>query len=134
MLRFLWQRWGTQWREPGLVSSKFVFTDSDDSWAAQNTSDAEDCSPHLAAADAGTGLVTLTFPPCRHAVILSAHIDGLDPDDPTDMRSVHIPHITPTQARLGTCTLSIVNVETDPLVMADPVDGAVLTVVMVCNK
>lgn len=134
MLKGLFTRFGSQYREGGLTVGKFVFTDAGDTWARYSTT-SEVSHNDMLATDAGTGLVTLTFEACRHAVIVSARID---PAVSTfgSQRRVEWEHVTDTQANAGSCNVYIYKDDDTSGVpgLLDPVDQSVLTVVMYSAK
>lgn len=107
---------------PGVevLRGKFVFEDTDDSWAVSDTNGHES-HPGLTAAGAGTGLVALTFPTGAKAVQIWAYIDALA----STQSSQRDCNVVAIDKALGTATIVI---EDKADAQADPVDNAVLHV------
>lgn len=102
------------------LRGKWTFEDDDDSWTAVQTYPS---TTHRAldASDAGTGLVALTFPPCKNVHI---YIPTLDPLV-TTQSSQRDCNVVDIDAAAGTATIVI---EDKADTQADPVDGSVLSV------
>lgn len=101
------------------LRGKFVFEDDDDSWTADGNAEGESHTG-LTASDAGTGLVSITFPKCKH-VQLKAFIDALA----TTHSSQRVCTFANVNPGAGTATLCISNLAATPAA-ADPVDASVL--------
>ncbi len=99
-----------------VLRGKFVFEDDDDSWTASDTNGHES-HQNLTAADAGTGLVDITFPSGRKGAQITAFIDARVATQ-ASQRDVNVHSINLAD---GTATL-IIEDKADG--QADPVDGS----------
>ena len=128
MLRGLFPRLFGQFREGGIITGRFTFTDSGDTWAAST-----DSYRGFTATDAGTGLVTIAFPKCRKMRVLSALLSAPTVATVTDVRIIQFPPITDTLAGSGTMGIALYSMDgTEAL--EDPVDQSVLELVLYCDK
>lgn len=127
MLRGLFPRLFGQFREGGIIRGRFTFEDDDDSWSASS-----DSYVGFTAADAGTGLVTITFPKCRNMSVLHAEIHNPTPGTAANHRVVELSPITTTIAQAGSMSIALHDLDT--AAATDPVDGAVLEMVLYCDK
>lgn len=130
MLSHLFTRFGSQLRESGLVRGQFRFTDSDDSWAAIS---AEGYTYQgLSVADAGTGLVTVTFKSCRDIEIVHCSLRNATPGTFGNVRQIELPVMSRAVAKAGTFNLSLYKEDGTSGVpaLADPADQAVLGLVL----
>lgn len=96
MLRYLFTRLGSQFREAGIIHAKFVAA-SGIVYAAKSSA-AGTSHPDLSLATAGSGVHTLTLAGgCRDMAVLDIrHLNVADPTDVTDNRSCDVKSITPS--------------------------------------
>lgn len=128
MLRGLFPRLFSQFREAGIIRGRFTFADSGDTWSAS-----DDTYVGFTATDAGTGLVTIAFPACRNLLVLSATLAAPTVGTVTDVRIIQFPPLTATLAKAGTMGIALYSMDgTEAL--EDPVDGSVLEMVLLCDK
>jgi len=134
VLRYLFPRLFGQFKEGGLIRAAFVFTDSGDTWA-RYTTDAHSYgqATDFTVADAGTGLVTVTFPKCKEVEVIHASIRNPTVGTVGNVRAIELPHMTKTVAQAGTFGLCLYTIDgTEAL--ADPVDQAVLAMTLYIGK
>lgn len=128
MLRGLFPRLFSQFREGGIIRGRFTFADSGDTWSASS-----DTYTGFTATDAGTGLVTIAFPRCRNMSVLSATLAAPTVGTVTDVRIVQFPPLTTAIAQAGSMGIALYSMDgTEAL--EDPVDGSVLEMVLMCDK
>lgn len=138
MLKGMFTRFGSQYRDACTAVIKFSFRDSDDTWVRVNTGTGnagrDGNHPDISVADAGTGLATLTYPKCRQICVESTSIDALA-STAASQRVVHHGAGTVAQAAAGSLPLYIYQYDgTNGITLADPVDGAILTVKIYVGK
>lgn len=137
MLRYLFPRLFGQFKEGGLIRGSFIFTDSGDTWA-RYTTDAHSYgqTADLTVADAGTGLVDVTFPKCKELEILHASIRNTTPGTFSNLMQVELPLMTKTIAQAGTFRLALYKEDGTSGVpgLLDPVDQAVLSLAIYIGK
>lgn len=133
MLRFLFPRVFGQFKENALIRGAFVFETDDDSWSRYTTDGhSYGGTDDLTVADAGTGLVDVTFPKCKSIEVLSATIRNTSPGTFGNIRQVELPHMTKAIAQAGTFQLAIYAEDGTSGVpaLADPADGALLSLAL----
>lgn len=121
-------------RESGIIRGRFTFTDSGDTWAAVTGYGEQYVG--LSVADGGTGLVTVTFPKCRHVSVIHAALHRATVGTFGNIRQIELPKMTPTIAASGTFGLAIYKEDGTTGVpgLLDPVDGDELELVLICDK
>jgi hypothetical protein len=136
MLRFLKPRFHGQYKENGLIRGSFIFEDDDDSWAPHDRSLDGHTYTGLSVADAGTGLVDVTFGTCRHVEVLEASIRNTAPGTFGNVRQIELPPMTAAIALAGLFRLAIYKEDGTSGVpaLADPVDGAYLSLAIWIDK
>lgn len=137
MIKHMFQKFFSQYREGGFAVIKFTFQDSDDTWVRLDTTGGgrDGNHPDISVADAGTGLVTLTYPKCRHVTVVNASIDARA-STAASQRHVSWEAGTTTEAKAGTLDMFIYKDDETSGVpgLLDPVDGSILTVTLYIGK
>jgi hypothetical protein len=130
MIPHVFTRFGSQLRESGIVRGAFTFTDADDSWAAVSANG--HTYNGFSVADAGTGLVTVTFPSCRAIEVIHASLRAATPGTFGSVRQIELPPMTAAIAKAGTFGLCLYKEDGTSGVpaLADPADQAVLALVL----
>ncbi len=128
MLKKLFPRLFSQYREGGIITARWQHTASGSTWARIETTKYTSYQD-IVVADRGTGLLTITFPACTDACVLDMHLEPLG-DAITDVHQVHPRLLTPTS---GTMQAVVTSLDATPVV-EDPADGAILVVTMMINK
>jgi hypothetical protein len=130
MIPHMFTRFGSQFREGGIIRGAFTFTDADDSWAAVSANGHTYLG--FSVADGGTGLVTVTFPKCRKIEILHASLRNGTVGTFGNVRQIELPPMTDAIAQAGTFGLALYKEDGTSGVpaLADPVDQAVLALVL----
>lgn len=135
MLRGLFPRLFSQFREAGLIVGQFLVSNS----GATLTPTANCYSGLTAAGDTGQYIVTLAGG-ARKIVVVSVHADLMDEDDPTDARVVFVNGEDDISASAGTIPLTVITNGTDTAgttgspAVADLPDGSILTVTLLVDK
>ena len=127
MLRGLFPRLFGQYREGGIITARWQHTASGSTWARIETTRSTSYQD-IVVADRGTGLLTITFPPCLDAAVLDIHLEALG-DTIADVFDVFPRLLSPS-----TGTMQAVVADRDTPSIVDPPDGAILVVTMLCNK
>ena len=130
MISHVFPRFYSQMRESGLVRGAFSFADSGDVWSTVTTDNHTYAG--FSVADAGTGLVTVTFPKCRQIEVVHASLRNATPGTFGSVRQIELPPMTTTIAKAGTFGLALYLEDGTSGVpaLADPADGAVLALVL----
>ncbi len=119
-----------QFREGNIIRGAFTFTDSGDTWAPVTLNGTTWTG--FTVADAGTGLVTVTFPKARYIEVLEASIRNGTVGTAANLRTVELPPMTSAIAKAGTfglCLYKDDGVSGIPA-LSDPNDQAVLGLVL----
>lgn len=127
MLRRLFPRLFSQYREGGIITARWQHTASGSVWTRIETTRSTSYQD-IVVADRGTGLLTITFPPCLDATVLGLHLEPLG-DTIADVFDVFPRLLSPS-----TGTMQAVVADRDTPSIVDPPDGAILVVTMICNK
>lgn len=127
MLRGLFPRLFSQYRESGIITARWQHTASGSVWTRVETTRSTSYKD-IVVADRGTGLLTITFPPCLDACVLDMHLEALG-DTIADVFDVFPRLLTPSSG-----TMQAVIADRDTPSIVDPPDGAILVVTMMCNK
>lgn len=123
-IQSMYPRTLNQYREAGVAIGKFVYATSGNTWT--RVSDLKEiCHPNMNVSRTTTGVNVLSFEPCRLASVLHCFISA-GVTTFASQRNARPDAITETQAKNGSCALSIY----DNTQLADPTDGAVLTVIL----
>jgi hypothetical protein len=131
MLRGLFPRLFSQYREGGLIVGKFTVSNSGATLTAVSGGESH---PLLSAAgDSGQYVVTLAGG-ARKITVVNAYQTLADEDDPTDARLVFVNSEDGINASAGTIPLTVLDVETASPVVADLFDTGVLTVILYVDK
>jgi hypothetical protein len=127
MFKSMFPRLFGQFKEGGIFRGHFTFTDSDDSWAPVTA----ETYNGFTVADGGTGVVVVSFPKCKQLEVLHASVRETV-GTAANIRLVELPPITDAVAKAGTFTLNLYTNGTEAVApaLADPVDGAVLSLVL----
>lgn len=128
MLRGLFPRLFSQYREGAIITARWQHTASGSVWTRLTTTKSTSYTD-ITVADRGTGLLTITFPPCLDATVLRCALEPLG-DTITDVHEVHPRLLTPSS---GTMQAVVTSLDATPVV-EDPADGAILVVTMMINK
>lgn len=129
MLRGLFPRLFSQFREGGLIVGQFLVSNS----GATLTPTANCYSGLTAAGDSGQYVVTLAGG-ARQIVVVAAHASLIDEDDNvTDGRIVSVNQEDGIDAGAGTIPLSVANMAAT-VDEGDLPDGSVLTITLLVNK
>lgn len=129
MLRGLFPRLFSQFREGGLIVGQFLVSNS----GATLTPTANCYSGLTATGDSGLYVVTLAGG-ARQIVVVAAHASLIDEDDNvTDGRVVSVNGEDAIDASAGTIPLSVANMA-GTVDEADLPDGSILTVTLLVNK
>lgn len=129
MLRGLFPRLFSQFREGGLIVGQFLVSNS----GATLTPTARCYTGLTAAGDSGQYVVTLAGG-ARSIVVVSAHASVIDEDDNvTDGRIVSVNEEDGISASAGTIPLSVANMA-GTVDEADLPDGSVLTITLLVDK
>lgn len=130
MIPHVFTRFGSMFRESGIVRGAFVFTDSGDTWAPVTANG--HTYNGFTVADGGTGIVTVTFPKCRDIEVLTAQIRNGTPGTFGSIRQVELPPMTRDIAKAGTFNLCLYKEDGTSGVpaLSDPVDQSVLALVL----
>lgn len=129
MLRGLFPRLFSQFREGGLIVGQFLVSNS----GATLTPTANCYSGLTAAGDSGLYVVTLAGG-ARKIVVVAAHASLIDEDDNvTDGRVVSVNGEDAINASAGTIPLSVANMA-GTVDEADLPDGSILTVTLLVDK
>ncbi len=129
MLRGLFPRLFSQFREGGLIVGQFLVSNS----GATLTPTANCYSGLTATGDSGLYVVTLAGG-ARQIVVVAAHASLIDEDDNvTDGRVVSVNGEDAIVASTGTIPLSVANMA-GTVDEADLPDGSILTVTLLVNK
>lgn len=128
MLRRLFPRLFSQYREGGIITARWQHTASGSVWTRIETTRSTSYQD-IVVADRGTGLLTITFPACLDAAVLACYLEPLG-DAITDVHQVTPRLLTPSS---GTMQAVITSLDATPAV-EDPADGAILCITMMCNK
>jgi hypothetical protein len=91
--------------------------------------------PGFSVADGGTGIVVVTFPKAKNAVVLHAAIHQTV-GTAANLRHIELPKMTAAVAKAGTFTLNLYTNGTEAVApaLADPVDQAELDLVLLLDK
>lgn len=129
MLRGLFPRLFSQFREGGLIVGQFLVSNS----GATLTPTANCYSGLTATGDSGLYVVTLAGG-ARQIVVIAAHASLIDEDDNvTDGRVVSVNGEDAINASAGTIPLSVASMAAT-VDEADLPDGSILTVTLLVNK
>lgn len=129
MLRGLFPRLFSQFREGGLIVGQFLVSNS----GATLTPTANCYSGLTATGDSGLYIVTLAGG-ARNIVVVAAHATLIDEDDNvTDGRVVSVNGEDAIDASAGTIPLSVASMAAT-VDEADLPDGSILTVTLLVNK
>lgn len=127
MLGRLFTRVLGQYLGTGFITSRWQHTASGSVWTRIDTT--KYTSSHdIVVADRGTGLLTITFPPCREAAVLGMHLEALG-DTNADLFDVTPRLLTPSSGSMQ----AVVRAADDEAIQ-DPPDGAILVITMMVNK
>lgn len=129
MLRGLFPRLFSQFREGGLIVGQFLVSNS----GATLTPTANCYSGLTAAGDSGQYVVTLAGG-ARKIVVVGLHVSLDDKDDPTDARLAFVNTEDEINASAGTIPITVLDVETASPVVADAFDGCVITITLLVDK
>lgn len=134
MLRGLFPRFFSMFRESGIIRGRFTFTAAGTVWTAVTGYGEQFVG--LSVVAGGTGLVTVTFPKCRHVSVVHAAVHSATVGTFGNLRTIELPKMTPTIAAAGTFGLSIYKDDGVSGIpgLLDPVDGAELELVLICDK
>lgn len=110
-----------------MITARWQHTASGSVWTRIETTRSTSYQD-IVVADRGTGLLTITFPPCLDATVLDMHLEALG-DTIADVFDVFPRLLSPT-----TGTMQAVIADRDTPSIVDPPDGAILVVTMMCNK
>lgn len=127
MLRGLFPRLFSQYREGGIITARWQHTASGSVWTRLTTTKGTSYNG-ITVADRGTGLLTITFPACIDATVLDMHIEALG-DTNADLFDVTPRLLTPSSG-----TMQAVVRAADDEAIQDPPDAAILVVTMMINK
>jgi hypothetical protein len=130
MISHVFPRFGSQLRESGIVRGSFSFADAGDVWSPITANG--HTYNGFSVADAGTGLVTVTFPKCRDGEILHASMRHATPGTFGNRLEVELPPFTQAIAKAGSFTVALYKDDVTSGVpgLLDPVDGAVLSLIL----
>jgi hypothetical protein len=128
MLKGLFPRLFSQYREGGVITARWQHTASGSVWTRVTTNRSTSYQD-IVVADRGTGLLTITFPLCTNAAILEMYIEPLG-DLIGDVFKVVPRLLTPTS---GTMQAVVHDLAATPAII-DPPDAAILCVTMLLNK
>jgi hypothetical protein len=129
MLRGLFPRLFSQFREGGLIVGQFLVSNS----GATLTPTANCYQGLTAAGDTGQYIVTLAGG-ARQIVVVGLHVSLDDEDDPTDARLAFVNDEDGINAGAGTIPITVTDLETASPVIGDLFDGCVLTITLLVNK
>lgn len=127
MLRGLFPRLFSQYREGGIITARWQHTASGSVWTRLTPTKGTSYNG-IVVADRGTGLLTITFPACVDACVLDMHLEALG-DTNADLFDVTPRLLTPSSG-----TFQAVVRAADDEAIQDPPDGAILVVTMMVNK
>ncbi len=130
MLRGLFPRFFSQFREGGFLCGQFLVSNS-----GATLTPTANCHPLLTAAgDSGQYVVTLEGGARKITVVGQPHATLADEDDPTDARQVFVNGEDAIDASAGTIPLTVLDVETASPIVADLFDTSILTIHLFVDK
>lgn len=127
MLAKLFPRLFGQYREGGIITARWQHTAAGSVWTRLSPTRYTSYQA-ITVADRGTGLITVGFPACTDAAVLSMRLEALG-DAAANLFEVTNRLITPGT---GTFQAVIRDAATDGVV--DPPDAAILCITMYVNK
>lgn len=129
MIRSVFPRLFSFFREAALVRGVFNFEDTGDIWSVRADPTSH---PELSVADGGTGLVVVTFPKCREVEVIHASVRNTAPGTFGNIMQVELPVMTAAIAQAGTFTLALYKEDGTSGVpgLLDPVDDAALVLAL----
>ncbi len=128
MLKGLFPRLFSQYREGGIITARWQHTASGSVWTRLTPTKGTSYNG-IVVADRGTGLLTITFPACVDATVLDMHLEPLG-DLIGDVFKVVPKLLTPSS---GTMQAVVHDLAATPAII-DPPDAAILVVTMMVNK
>ena len=132
MLRGLFPRLFSQFREGGLIVGQFLVSNS----GATLTPTANCYSGLTAAGDTGQYVVTLAGGARKIVVVGQPHVTLFDEDDPTDARDAYVNGEDAISAAAGTIPVTVITKGTEAVApaVADLPDTSILTIVLLVDK
>ncbi len=127
MLRGMFPRLFSQYREGSIITARWQHTAAGSVWTKLTTTKSTSYQD-IVVTDRGTGLLTIAFPACNDAAVLALYLEPLG-DTNADVFLVVPRLLTPSS---GTMQAVIVDMNTPSI--TDPADGAILCISMLCNK